>query len=277
MSRRRVEVCVVLAIVLALIGLLVPAVQRVRAAAARVSCQGQFCMMGLALLNYAEAHDGAFPAGTVLHPALPPDQRLSWLVSLLPFLSRDDIFQQFEPWCGATDPRNERATSNRIRHLTCPASGEYSRDPTGDYWKSPAPVTHFVGIAGVGAGAAALPPGHSGAGAFGYDRRTPLKDGFPDGTSNTLTVIETGRDPGHWAYGGSATVRAFEREPPYIGPDRPFGGFHSGPLTVFTARDRLGNVAFADGSYRQFIDKTGPALLEALATVGGREELPSEW
>jgi prepilin-type processing-associated H-X9-DG protein len=46
---------------------------------------------------------------------------------------------------------------------------------------------------------------------------------------------------------------------------------------VFSARDRLCNVAFADGSYRQFTDKIDPAVLEALATVGGREELPPEW
>ena len=276
-SLRLVEVAVVLAIVGALVGLLIPAVMRVRAAASRVSCAGHFCMLAVALHGYADSHDGAYPAGTVLHPDLPPERRLSWWVSILPHVEQGKVFEQFDPWRGADDPRNAQAAGNRWRHLVCPASGEYSHDPTGEYWKTATPVTHYVGVAGVGADAATLPSGHPSAGVFGYDRRTALKDGFPDGTSNTLMLIETGMNPGHWAYGGTATVRAFEREPAYVGPGRPFGGFHDGPPTVFTPRDRLCNVAFADGRYRTFTDKTDPALLEALATVGGKEELPANW
>jgi hypothetical protein len=277
MWRRRVEVLVVIAIIGALIGLLAPAVMRVRDAAARMTCHGRFCMLSIALHNYADSHDGAYPSGTVLHPDLPPDQRLSWLVLLLPYLSEDDIFKQFDPWRGPGDARNERAASNRLRHVVCPASGEHRWDNYGEYWKSATPITHYVGVAGVGADAATLSPGAPRAGVFGHDRRTPLKDGFPDGTSNTLMLIETGRNPGHWAYGGTATVRAFEGELPYIGPQRPFGGFHSGPYTVFTPRERLCNGAFADGSYRTLTDRIDPAVLEALATIGGREELPPNW
>ena len=72
---------------------------------------------------------------------------------------------------------------------------------------APTPVTHYVGVAGVGADAVALPLCHPRAGAFGHDRRTPLKDGFPDGTSTTLLLIETVNAPGHWAFGGTATRR----------------------------------------------------------------------
>jgi prepilin-type processing-associated H-X9-DG protein len=213
----------------------------------------------------------------VLHPELPPDQRLSWWVSILPYIEKQEVFEQFDPWRGAGDPRNERATSNRFRHFVCPASGECTYGNRGESWKSATPLTHYVGVAGVGPDAAALPLGHPSAGVFGHDRRTPLKDGIPDGKSNTLMLIETGMNPGHWAYGGTATVRAFEREPVYIGPGRPFGGFHDGPFSFFSPRDRLCNVAFADGSYRSLTDKTDPAVLEALATVGGREELPANW
>jgi hypothetical protein len=274
MWRRRVEVLVVIAIIGALIGLLMPAVMRVRAAASRVSCLGHCCMFSTALLTYAEANDGAFPAGTILHPDLPPERRLSWLVLLLPYLSKEDIFKQFDPWRGPDDPRNEHAASNQFRHFTCYASAEHAR---GDHRPSPKPVTHYVGVAGVGADAATLPLGAPRAGVFGHDRRTPLKGGFPDGMANTLLLIETGKNPGHWAYGGTATVRAFEGALPYIGPGRPFGGFHSGPYTVFAPRERLCNGAFADASYRTLTDRIDPAVLEALATVGGREELPPNW
>ena len=277
-SLRVVEVLAVLLIIGALIGLLVPAVMRVRAAAARTTCAGHFCMWAVSLHNYADRHDGALPPGALPHPGLPPDQRLSWLVPMMAgWISMDHVLNEFDLTRGPGDPRNEKPASNRFRHFVCPASGECTRDGSGESWKSPAPLTHYVGVAGVGPDAATLPLGHPRAGAFGYDRRTALKDGFADGKSNTLMLIETGMNPGHWAYGGTATVRAFEREPAYIGPGRPFGGFHNGAPVIVGTRTNGCNVAFADGSGRYLTSKTDPTVLEALATVGGKEELPANW
>lgn len=113
---------------------------------------------------------------------------------------------------------------------------------------------------------------------FGYDRRITFEKGFPDGTSNTLLIIETANDPGHWAYGGPATVRAFDPDAaPHIGPGRPFGGFHNGGLVLFGPRSHICVVAMADTSVRSFTNATAPEVLEALATVGGKEPLPANW
>lgn len=278
---RRVHVSVVACVGLVLLcaGLLFPAVMRVREAAARMSCAGNFCYLGVALHSYAETHGGAFPTGTRPHPVLPAEQRLSWIVALLPHIDQDREFRQFDLARGPREPENATATANRFRTLVCPSSDEYaSSNGFERKWKSPYPLTHRIGVAGVGPDAAALPEKHPRAGVFGCDRRTALSDGIPDGASNTLMLAETAHEPGHWAHGGAATVRAFDPSAqPYIGPARPFGGFHSGQFVVFGTRERLGTFGFADGSYRTLSHSTAPEVLEALATVAGREQLPADW
>lgn len=273
--RRYAVPAIVAAMLLLCAGLLFPAVQKVREAAARMNCAGHFAWRGLSLHNYANLNGGSFPAGTLAHPDLPPEQRLSWCVPTLPFCEEDNVFKQFDLTRGAGDPANAAPVSSRFRWAVCPSSGEY--DWNAREWKSLAPLTHYVGVAGVGADAAELPLKHPRAGVFGYDRRTALPDGFPDGISNTLLLIETANSPGHWAYGGRATVRAFESEPAYIGPGRAFGGFHNGGLVLVGERTHACNVAMADGSQRAIRSTIDAAVLEALATVGGKEELPTEW
>ena len=97
--------------------MLFPAVQCVREAATRMACSGNFCYLGVALHSYADAHGGAFPAGTWPHPLLPPEQRLSWIVALLPHFDQDREFQQFDLTRGPREPENATATANRFRVL----------------------------------------------------------------------------------------------------------------------------------------------------------------
>jgi hypothetical protein len=132
-------------------------------------------------------------------------------------------------------------------------------------------LAYYVGLTGLGAEAHHLPADDPKAGFFGLHRKL-TKDSFPDGRQNTLVFTETGTKNGPWIANGFPTVRGLDPE----------GGHYLGENGQFNSRhDYNGNNVllggFADGSARLLRDDLSPRIFEALVTIGGKEELPSDW
>jgi prepilin-type N-terminal cleavage/methylation domain-containing protein len=133
-----IELLVVIAIIATLIGLLLPAVQKVRAAAARLSCQNNLHQIGLALYNYESGNGYCPPAFVILpsnDPTVPPPAPgtagHSMFVFVLPYVEQGNVYQQIDPAKGffssANMPPTNRAYGTTIKSFLCPASPSPAR------------------------------------------------------------------------------------------------------------------------------------------------------
>jgi len=106
-----IELLVVIAIIAILIGLLLPAVQKVREAASRMSCQNNMKQWGVAAHNYHSTNSG-FPQGGVNSAQL----------LLLPYMEQDNIFRNYDintGWWAST--ANSALAATRVKMLACPS------------------------------------------------------------------------------------------------------------------------------------------------------------
>ncbi|WP_165235970.1 DUF1559 family PulG-like putative transporter [Aquisphaera insulae] len=241
--------------------------QRSSEAAHDETCRQNLRGLSLAFANYASA-EGSFPTGTIANDQLPPERRLSWLVSIWAFLDQWTwMLNRALSW-DSTENRVTRGHGieegpvavGRLPALACPAAAGGSREHMPGW-------TWYVGIGGLGLDAPELPVGHPRAGILGYDRRARPAD-VTDGLANTLLVVETDRNNGPWTAGGPPTLRGLDPgDQPYLGRDHQFGGLHRG----------VANALFADGSVRPVRETIDPKVFEALSTAAGGESLPASW
>jgi prepilin-type processing-associated H-X9-DG protein len=245
------------------------AVGQVQEAARRADCISNLKWVGLAFLNYHRQH-GSLPSGTIPNPHLPPERRLSWVVEIWDVQS-SGLILNVDRSKGWNEPPNTSPKRLALQGETLGGDPESTGnwvacpdDPAYHPQKTPSWLT-YVGVAGVGADAPALPSKHPRAGVFGFDRVTRYDD-ITDGLSQTMMVIETTRNHGAWTAGGPSSVRGVDpATQPYIGHNRPFGGYHSGGA----------NVLMADGSVRFIRETIDSRVFEAIATIAGGEKVPA--
>jgi prepilin-type processing-associated H-X9-DG protein len=117
-----VELLVVIAIIAILIGLLLPAVQRVREAAGRSSCTNNLKQIGLALQNCHDVN-GCFPPGmTVTGSSVAETGTFGGLVLLLPYLEQENWFRQWDPNTPWYEPPNFSLVSIPLKVYLCPSN-----------------------------------------------------------------------------------------------------------------------------------------------------------
>lgn len=279
--RRLVNVLVAVVVLALAGGLALCAIPKIRDAAARSQCQNNLKQLGMGLHNRRDTY-GTFPSATIPNENLPCCERLSWLVDLMPYMEqihwRMDLKKGWQdeanliPKVSVFDDRDHEIgvkPMGELKLFRCPTDATVS--PT-----DKASLTNYVGLSGVGPGAADAALGYPGVGFFGCERQIKLED-IKDGTANTLAVMETNANNGPWTAGGFPTVRSLDSaDAPYLGGGRPFGSGHLSGKNWWspTSTVVVTQVLFADGSVRRFTDALRPEVLEALATIAGGEETP---
>ncbi len=311
-----IELLVVIAIIAILIGLLLPAVQKVREAAARIKCANNLKQLGLAAHNYHDSK-GHLPPGIGYYPAAANGTFGTYFFHLLPPLEQENLYRSalgsvsFPPPAGATAvyyPGNSGVYRQPVRTFLCPSDPSVVPGGTvlisGETFGASSYAPNGL-VSGVG------PPAPSPQGRTTFAAMT-------DGTSNTIlhaekyarctnTVMPPAFQDGGTAWAYSAALVFPWQPPPMTLPGKAFQpGFAIAALSNLGAPNAIGPgskfqhqptpylgncdptrastahaggilVGLADGSVRTLSPGMSGTTWWWAVTPSGGEVLGSEW
>jgi prepilin-type N-terminal cleavage/methylation domain-containing protein/prepilin-type processing-associated H-X9-DG protein len=314
LMRRRaftlIELLVVIAIISVLIGLLLPAVQKVREAANRMSCQNNLKQIALAVHLY-QSTEGYFPVNTLVHDG--PNNwfhpNWSWLARVLPYMEQENLYRQGNIPINMLD-HSRTVVAQQVKTFLCPSDGESHLGPRMnqtnlDNPQAPVGQTNYKGVAGANWGRWSLTHSlddfggvwiscearwinpstidgtHNGLnGGDGIFTRTDMRyrkrmADIRDGASNTFMIGEDVPEKNthcSWPYANGATGTCA------IAPNaRSISGAEFRPSdwpNVYSFRSRHAGglqFAFVDGSVHFVSDGISLTIYRAMATRKGNE------
>jgi prepilin-type N-terminal cleavage/methylation domain-containing protein/prepilin-type processing-associated H-X9-DG protein len=285
-----IELLVVIAIIAVLIGLLVPAVQKVREAASRISCTNNLKQLGLGLHNYQSTY-GLFPVG---YSTVPPEH--SWTARMLPYIEQDNVAKLYNYNLNWDHPANYTAIRNQLKLYNCPSTPMGLRfDMTiaagpacGDY-SSVNAIKSFVAINCFGLIGNINKDDPRIVGCLVRDTACRIAD-ITDGTSNTIMVAEDAGRPQFYATGGK--LLGVLKEGGWADPNAAFsidGANQDGTVPggcpmncsnnseVYSFHTNGANVVLADGSCHFLKSSISLCGLAAMVTRAGNEIIPSDY
>jgi prepilin-type processing-associated H-X9-DG protein len=299
-----IELLVVIAIIGVLIALLLPAVQKVRDAADRMSCQNNLKQIGLGLQNY-HATNNCFPPGYLRFGTGSGAPEQCWIPRILPYIEQDNLYRNIlftdpttrDPVTWNANP-NLPANQQQLAVLRCPSAPSKRNEPASgsstDY--SATNLRQHADLVEYGNNLQLYVNGgvlnQVNVGATGGDTRGNKLSELYDGASNTIMVAECGGRPNVWVNGkitGNTVAGQWANpgnELDVQGAD-PTTGKRGGEAPVdpyppcainCTNRDEIygfhtggANVVFADGSVHFLQSGIDIRTLRALITRQGRE------
>ena len=283
-----IELLVVIAIIAILIGLLVPAVQKVREAAARIQCSNNLKQIGLALHSYHDRNNG-FPPGYYDVAPWPQDDQgpgWGWASFILADLEQDNLLRQinFNLSVGDPSPAIGAARATPLKVFVCPSDRAVTTVNVTDGGTGSWALAHgsYVACNGNdGVDDNSTPP-HTGA--FIRGTRGFRVADVTDGLSNTFFVGErcTTMSVSTWAgVIPGAQVPSVRSPGDFSGPSALVLG-HCGPHlpndSIVTDADAMSSghtggvmFLFGDGSVKLISNAISQPVYDALATRAGGE------
>ncbi len=206
-----IELLVVIAIVAVLVGLLLPAVQKVREAASRMKCSNNLRQIGLAIHNYASANADAMPDSHRYKAPL-----YGWVTHILPFIEQGPLYNGYNWSLDWYNIANQPVVNTELKGFECPSVPMPDRSVTGTLFataiKGYASDYHAVYGITTALIPSVIPATYPRYGAMPIDEMmgSQIVPGFrriqdiPDGTSNTFLVAESSGRPYLWTNGVQA-------------------------------------------------------------------------
>lgn len=287
-----IELLVVIAIIAILMGLLLPAVQKVREAAGRTRCSNNLKQIGLAMLNFESANGGMPPRRTGFTI---PGPKAGWGPTILPYVEQTPLAGIYQYDLNFYDPGNASAIIVPLSLFWCPSSsagrvvtvvqsGETSQGAAGDYFGPNSFQSSVYGVQSLN--------GNNTITAMEDDGNRKIAE-ITDGTSTTILVTEQAGRPDFWILGVKQATNTGLSNASNWGPWASYQvfGFQcfgadgitkdgaGGPCTincnnsqgVYAFHAQGANAVFVDGSVHFLKSSISPNTLFGMVTINGGE------